>query len=177
MIKMGNKCSKCGVLLSPHQITYGDLCTECGFKKLQSENDTMIDILSGLLGCGCLDLRVILDCKYDMCDLKEELDSMGCEKPDLNNLAYAMFYLGKHDIQHWIEERIDEIEGWDDEIAEDKKQEREALRNLDPYEDIESFHNYIDTSVYFNKNAEIYKKYCQEALDEFQDKTGYEIGG
>lgn len=50
----------------------------------------MQSLLCSLLECGYLDLRVLEDCRYDMEDLIEEVNEMGYEKPNLNNLAYAI---------------------------------------------------------------------------------------
>lgn len=48
---------------------------------------------------------------------------------------------------------------------------------LDPFEDIQSFHNFIDTYIWIDADdkIEIYKKYVKEALDQFEEMTGFEI--
>jgi len=160
---------------------YKKVCDACYFVRIEKENEIMTDLLTGLLNCGYRDLDNIMDCKYDMEDLIEEVKNSGDESIDINNLTYAMFEKGKEEIRTSIENRIEEIE---EEInnTEDKKEiknlkkELKEIKNLDPYEDIGSFHNYCDTSIYFNEDkGDIYKKYFQEALDEFYENTGFNI--
>lgn len=174
----------------------GVLCQECKFKELQAENSTMTDLLTSVLDCGYADLDVLMNCKYDISDLMDEVRDMGYQMPNLNNLAMAMFYIGRRAIQEWIdnrkdevEEEIDAIDDWfkdneahalgdiaDEETRKEALEEMlKALEGLEPQEDIESFHNFMDTSVYFSsgEKKEIYIKYCKDALDEFYDNTGY----
>ena len=40
---------------------------------------------------------------------------------------------------------------------------------------MESWHNYIDTHAYIVNNAEIYHKYFQDALDNFEKNTGFAL--
>lgn len=174
-------------------------------EKLRRENEVMKDILISVLSCGYADLSVITDCKYDIEELMEEVENMGYEKPDLNNLAKAMFYKGIYEIESFIEnnkdeilddideknagieDRMDELENDDEEFENDElwnkldeeqadlKTKKEDIESLEPIDDIESYHNYLDTSIYFLKNQEIYQKYFQEALDEFEENTGFAI--
>ena len=132
------------------------------------------DVLVALLDCGYGDLGVLDDCKYDLVDdIAEMLD---CEmKVTLNGLAWAMFRHGLSDIRYAIEERIEELEERD-ELSDEEQAELDELQTLDPYEDTESFHNFIDTSIWFRANKDIYEKYLQTALAEFEKNTGYSIG-
>lgn len=149
--------------------------------------DMMENLLINLLDCGYLDLRVLNGCEYDISDLIEECKEMGYEKPDLNNLAYAMFYIGKNDLQEAIDERIVNLEdAISDGLVDDDQEKKEGiekqieeLKTLDAREDFESFHNYLDTSIYLSNHAEekreIYEKYLQKELDQFEENTGFSL--
>lgn len=214
------------------------------------KDEQMRSLLCSLLHCGYRDLDVLDDCGYDMDDLIEDVRDMGYEKPDLNNIAYAMFYRAKMDLKNWVDNQIvnvkdeisdledcisdleDEISDLEDEVdsidtdiqlkfdeidenkdsdnenvlreelkqlhaiheekrlennakedklenarkeLELKQEEYEDLSYLDPVEDIESYHNYLDTSVSITDNEEIYEKYCSEGMKEFQENTGYSL--
>ena len=129
-------------------------------------------LLAEILNCGYLDLQVLEDCEYDMSELIEECKfSFGVV--NLNALACTMFVFGRRDIQSAIEERIAELEGG--ELTEAEEEELENLKLLDVWEDIESFHNFIDTSIWINNHKEIYENYLSEALAEFERNTGYVI--
>lgn len=62
-------------------------------------------------------------------------------------------------------------------LLPDMQTELENLKQLKPFEDIESFHNYLDTSIYFINNSEIYNQYCEQELKTFTENTGFEITG
>ena len=145
-------------------------------------------LLSSILGCGYLDLSVLDDCEYDFDEMIEEC-KFNFGEISLNGLARTMFEMGIRDIEEWINNRIEEIKGEmeyfyfeDGENEEDDeeymmlREELEELEELKPWEDIESFHNYLDTSIYFVDNEETYNTYCGEALKEFEENTGYSIG-
>lgn len=143
---------------------------------LEQQNRVMRDLLTALLKCGWMDLDILLDCQYDFDELVDDFrDNFGATTTiDVNNLAYAMFDKGKSEIRQFIEDRIETLKD-EDELSEEEQQELDALQGLEPYEDIESFHNFIDTSVYFSDNQELYEKYCSEALDTFTKNTGFSL--
>jgi len=131
-------------------------------------------LLTKLLDCGYADLQILEDCEYDFDDLISEIEAMGYEKPDINNLCFAMFQLALNDFQDTIDERINELKE-QDELTEEEQEELDAIEGLDVREDTESYHNYIDTSIWFNNNEDIYIKYFQSALDDFEEHTGFSI--
>lgn len=139
-------------------------------------NDFKTEMLVELLDCGYADLSVLEDCKYDFCDVIDECKEMDAPIT-LNNLAYCMFYIGLRDLNLKIGERKNELDGKAEggELTDDEKEELEAIEDLDAYEDTCSFHNYLDTNIWFEKNGEIYERYFEEALDEFAENTGYSI--
>lgn len=133
------------------------------------------DLLVELLGCGYADLSVLEGCRYDFSEIIEECYYV-YGKLELNALASTMFDFGIREIEGYINNRIEEIEDMveeEDMLSEELKAELHALRDLDVYEDIESFHNYLDTSIWVSNHHRTYKKYLGTALDEFANNTGY----
>ncbi len=136
------------------------------------------DLLVELLGCGYADLSVLEDCRYDFSEIIEECYGV-YGKLELNALARIMFEFGIREIGDYVNDRINSITyGVDEEdeenmLSEELKEELHALRNLDVYEDIQSFHNYLDTSIWVCNHNETYEKYLGEALEGFANNTGY----
>lgn len=134
------------------------------------------DLLVELLGCGYADLSVLEDCRYDFSDIIEECYSV-YGKLELNALAKIMFEFGIREIADTVCERIEELEGYgEDTLDEEAREELNALREIDVYEDIQSFHNYLDTSIWVCNHKEIYENYLQDAFNTFSANTGYCIG-
>lgn len=134
------------------------------------------DLLMQLLNCGSLDLKLIDDVGYDFYDILEYCD--GAEwvtSVGLNGVMRLVFEYGFEQIKKAINDRIEGLENED--LDEDGLEELSALRELNPDDDMETYHNYIDTHVWCKEHYDIYKKYLSEALDDFADGTGFEIGG
>lgn len=131
------------------------------------------DLLVELLGCGYADLTVLEDCRYDFSEIIDECYSV-YGKLELNALARIMFEFGIREIGDYVCERIEELEGYgEDTLDEELREELNALREIDVYEDIQSFHNYLDTSIWVCDHNGIYENYLSEALDTFEHNTGY----
>ena len=140
------------------------------------------DLLMTLFHCGIADLRLIDDIGYDACDVLDQI-GYNAELPakmlDINSYVRGAFECGFDEIQSAIDDRIEELEtektsnGLDDE----EQNELDALKCLNPWEDVNTFINCIDTHVWFNRNAETYRKYMKEALESFKEGTGFEITG
>lgn len=143
------------------------------------------DFLMNLLHCGSLDLKLIDDVGYDWCDildietLGEMLSSESGQHETLNYIMRRVVDFGIEQITTAVDDRICELEAIQNEWELDADEEKElsALRALNPEEDIDSYHNFIDTHVWFRSNADVYRTYLQEALDDFAEGTGFEIEG
>lgn len=143
------------------------------------------DFLMNLLNCGVLDLKLIDDVGYDWCDildgetLGEMLSDGSRQRETLNYIMRRVVEFGIDQLTTAVADRICELEAIPDEreLDVDEEEELEALRTLNPEEDIENYHNFIDTHVWFENNADAYRTYLQEALDDFTEGTGFEIGG
>lgn len=143
------------------------------------------DFLMNLLNCGVLDLKLIDDVGYDWCDildvetLGEMLSDGSGRRETLNYIMRRVVEFGTDQLTTAVADRICDLEAITNEreLDADEEEELEALRTLNPEEDIESYHNFIDTHVWFENNADVYRTYLQEALDDFTEGTGFEIGG
>lgn len=132
--------------------------------------------LTAILYCGSLDIRLLDDCTLACEDVLERAHEW-TDSPNINDLVKAMFELALLNLKEAVEQRTEELEGYYGcrDIDDDDLQELEAIRDLDVDEDISSFHNFLDTHIWFEKNAETYKKYFEPALDQFYEETGFEI--
>lgn len=131
-------------------------------------------LLMELLHCGEYDLSLLDNVGYDWCDI---VSTDGEFTFNINGLMRQVFDYGLSQIEQAVNDRICELEAIPNErvLEEDEEQELAELRTLEPYDDFESYHNYIDTHIWCEKHKEIYEEYMQEALDNFADGTGFEI--
>lgn len=130
-------------------------------------------LLCDILSCGSMDLKMLDDVGYAWGEVLDQVD-WPQEGPGFNDIMRAVVDLGIINIKEAIEGCIQELE--DQSGLNDFEVEKlEALRKLAPDDDIRSFHNCLDTHVWFETNGNIYRQYLSEALDEFADNTGFEI--
>ena len=129
------------------------------------------ELLRALLKCGSMDLSLLDDVKYDWADVLEQLDRWLLEELDFNNLMRGVVSVGIIALRDKIDERVEELEA-QDEINDDEKAELEALKTLDPDQDIEGYFNCLDTHVQFANNASVYQQYLSDAIDAFENGVG-----
>lgn len=133
-------------------------------------------MLCEMLSCGSMDLEMLDKVGYDWSEVLEQADwpqkGLG-----FNDIMRAVVGLGIIQIREAVDDRISELEGYEsgDALGDGEEEELEVLRKLDPDDDIRSFHNRLDTHVWFEENSDIYRQYLSEALDEFANNTGLEI--
>ena len=116
----------------------------------------MEDLLTAILDCGYADLQMLFDSKYDMYDIveyaKDNLDFGN--NLDINTLIQAVIELALGEIQDYIDEKDLDVE-------------------LDIFDDVDIFINYIDTHVYiYEDKIDEYKRHVPEIFDMFEEKTG-----
>ena len=132
------------------------------------------DFLISILNC-----RLIDDVGYNWCDILDSETLGKMLSGTLNYLMRRVVEFGIEQITTAVDDRICELEAnsneW--ELDADEEEELSALRALNPEEDIDSYHNFVDTHVWFENNADVYHTYMQEALDNFAEGTGFEIEG
>ena len=132
------------------------------------------DLLSIVMGCGYADLTLLDDVQYDMYEIFEECLAYFGDY-NINNVVRIVFDHGLRDLEWEIKARIADLLDCD-ERDPDEEAELAALRELRPFEDTDSFHNYLDTSIWFVKNEEAYQLYMEDALHDFAEHTGFDIG-
>lgn len=135
------------------------------------------DFLMTFLGCGLYDLKLIDDVEYDWCNVLEQVDFSCLGERKLSAIMHAVFDLGKDRLNEAIRERIDYLEDTKKTygISEEQETELEELKELDPYEDLEEFHNYLDTHISCVNHKAVYEAYLAEELEEFADGTGFDV--
>lgn len=129
--------------------------------------------LTHILDCGTADLSLLDGVNYDWNDIMWE----PFENLDFCNVMYAVFQYGFGEIENAVNERIRELEVIASERLLDNTEEKELskLRGLSPRDDFTSYHNYLDTHVYCEKHGRTYIEYMSEALEEFEENTGFNI--
>ena len=125
------------------------------------------NFLTCILECGESDLRLLEDVEYAWEDVMDQMDFPDYHK--FNDVIRAVISLGIIDIKEWIENRLEE-----ESISHE---ERTILMSLNPDQDIEAFCNYSSSEVYFTRFSKQYHAYCQDILDVFKRKTGFQING
>ncbi len=142
-------------------------------------SDWREDLLTSIMDCGYGDLYLMQNCRYDIGEIVEEcIESYG--DVNINHLVRIMFEHGMIDVECAICERLDELKDkrkTEGELDEAERVELAALKKLKPFEDIRSYHNFIDTYLWIDAKEKIpiYKKYAQKELDNFCEMTGFEI--
>lgn len=133
-------------------------------------------LLCSLLDCGTADLSLLDDVDVDIGEIIDECRDE-CGDTNINTVMWVIFQKGFGQIQNAIEARIQVLEEYvEDGSADDEdREELEQLRELDPYEDFDSYHNYLDTNVWAQKHGEIYRQYLGDALEAFEEITGFYI--
>lgn len=137
------------------------------------------NIMFAVFSLGKKEMADWLDDKYEELD-NEITEIMG----DITILEDIISNL-EDEIENDEEDNIDKLDELEDRKAEletlntrleELSEERDAIERMSPFEDIESFHNYLDTSVYIiDSKREDYEKYCKEILDIFEENTGFSL--
>lgn len=136
-------------------------------------------ILCELLDCGYLDLDILDDADEDY--VLEAIEDCKANRipVSLNAITDAMFLEAQTRINGEWDARLDELgsdeaNGYAD---EDELKELEAIKELDPEEDISWYCNCLDTGIYIiNDKYDVYKEYFGDLLDELEGKMGFEFG-
>jgi len=138
------------------------------------------ELLRTVLDCGYADLELLKAVKYDWNAVREHVVWNGEQKDGylFNSLMRGVVDLGIEHIAEAVNDRICELEAIhlnSRELDKDEGQELKDLNFLRPKRDIQGFFNYLDTSVWFKENGEIYQKYVPEAIESFEHNTGLEL--
>ena len=135
-------------------------------------------VLCELLDCGYLDLSILDDADEDY--VLEAIEDCKANRipVSLNAITDCMFFNAQTEIHQSIVSRFDELE---DDVEnkcadEDELKELEAIKELNPEEDITWYCNCLDTGIYIcNDKYNVYKEYFGDLLDELENKMGFEF--
>ena len=140
------------------------------------------DVLVALLDCGNLDLSILDNVEYDLCEIIYDLRHEGI-RPTLALIMGEVFLKGVSDMKGYIDEMIVSTRGeskdamldGDHETASRCARKLAALHKLDPEEDIAWDFNYIGTDIGFVKNEEVYRQYLPDAIKAVEDGIGFSL--
>ena len=140
-------------------------------------------LMMTMLDCGVADLCILDNVNYEWSNILTDKSlisdiieaSEKCQA--INRITMLVVDYGKSKIKERISSRINELLNCaqDSRMTDFEHDELEALRTLDPDDDIRSLHNSVDSHVYFKKNGAAYHKYLSKALEDFRYGTGFEI--
>lgn len=130
------------------------------------------DFLMTVLECGRDDLSLLDDVNYDWGNILEDGLS---DLRGINGVMYAVFEYGIARINDSISDRIADLSARGEELDIEEKKELEELQTLVPNEDIRSYRNCLDTSVWAENHGAVYRKYLSDALEDFRYGTGFSI--
>lgn len=136
-------------------------------------------ILCELLDCGYLDLDILDDADEDYV-----LEAIGDCRANgipvsLNVITDAIFLEAQTRINGEWDARLDELgsDEANDYADEDELKELEAIKELNPEEDITWYCNCLDTRIYIiNDKYDVYKEYFGDLMEELENKMGFEFG-
>lgn len=153
-------------------------------------------ILTVILNCGYIDLRILEDIEYDLDDIIKEL--VDNNELSFNNILRNVFMQGvseleeclctnKEEILNTIENNIVEIEKeiilYDDTSFNDYREKYQnlikykyMLKNdkLKPTKQWDCYTNYLDTTVYL-KHLEFYKTWLETELNNIENMIGFKF--
>lgn len=135
------------------------------------------NVLMTLLNCGEWDLELLDNVGYDWDDILQFRD--GCDWPaSIDSVMQYVVAYGLRELDAAIQNRINTLRSSMEQggLSGKKKKELDALRQLDPDDDIGRYFNCVlDTHVWFANHGDVYRTYLPAALDAFADGTGLEI--
>ena len=133
-------------------------------------------VLMSVLECGTLDFSVLDDVEYEIDEIIDEFLDYG-EKPTLNRIMHRVFAMGEEELGQKVKERISELEQiqYDCGLEEDEEEELSELKLLNVEDDIDWYCNCLDTSIWFEKNGEIYRKYLPDAVEAVEKNMGHDF--
>ena len=135
-------------------------------------------LLCALLDCGTLDLSMLKDTDpYYLCDAIDRLKDEGAEI-SLNGIFNEMFYHAAGVLNDALETRIGDLEAYKDadSIDDDELEELQALRTINPEDDVTWYLNCLDTHIYIcSDKEEIYCEYLGGQVEELERLMGFEF--
>ena len=134
-----------------------------------------IEVLLSVLKCDDGDIGVLDDIGTDLGDVIYTLYEEG-RQPTLSNIIDEAFRRGAGALEKATNQRIEELERivCEQELSDEEYVELTALRKLNPHNDLQwTCRTYARTRVRYKNNRDIYQKYLQQGIKEFDFLTGY----
>ena len=134
----------------------------------------MEELLMAILGCGISDLDLVKDSKADFEEIVKYLKDNEIDV-DLGSIVSTMYDIAKNKFFQVVDERVEDLNSRDeDDLDDEEKEELEEINTLSE-DDFSFYFNYIDTHMSIVKNSDIYEKYFEEEISEFEDYTGFNL--
>ncbi|MDE7243281.1 MAG: hypothetical protein K2O18_04790, partial [Oscillospiraceae bacterium] len=121
------------------------------------------------------DIGILDSIGSDLYDVVFTLYEAG-RQPTLSNILDEVFSRGTGMLDKAANKRMEELEGiaGEREMTDSEYEELTALRKLNPHSDLQwTCRTYARTCVRYKNNREIYQRYLQEGIKEFDFLTGY----
>lgn len=150
-------------------------------------------LLCRLLGCGIFDLNMLSKMNIDIDGVLDYIiDNLNIQtRISFTDILYSSIQITLIEVENMINDKKDEVIEYintdieelkcqsDNENYYDKIDELEwvleTISNLNIFDDVNEYYNYIDTHVTLINNIEIYQKYFQEELDYFKNITNISL--
>ena len=120
------------------------------------------EILQTLFGGGILDYEMLDKCDYSFEDILQKIEMFTSrEEMEFNDILIGAIDIYRENIQNIIDKKIEEG--------------IEELKELNAYDDIESFANYLDTHIFMSneETRKIYKEFLEKEIEEEDEKIGF----
>ena len=136
-------------------------------------------LLCTLLDCGTADLELLENINYDLDDITGLTD----DPMSLTSIIECVFKQAIEDLHQEIQNYIANFHYNDDERCDDCNNDcdfcdypnLDEIGKLNPYEDIDYFINYLDTSIWFTDKEKIYRKYFAEEISDIEHLMGWDF--
>lgn len=131
------------------------------------------DLLCNLLDCGIDDIKMIKDCKYDICELAKDYVWKMNEMPDINGIIEGIFLKGRDALDEavWKESKRLIANG----VKEDETPLKE-LGSLSAYYDMCYEINGFCSYIKFVEGEKLWRRYFQKEIEKVEDDMGIKIG-
>lgn len=140
--------------------------------------------LSDLLDCGANDLEVFEDIGYDFTDILESIKEE-YQLPNLNTIIETCFSMGITDLKAAIQYHISDLQEKENYLKEkihaleteilDIEADLKDLQSLDPDTDIETYTDYLDSSISIKRNKHIYVQQLSKDMETIFKQMGFYI--
>lgn len=136
-------------------------------------------LLCEMLSCGSMDLEILDRIGYGWDEILDQMD-WPREGLDFNDVLRGAVSIGIINLKKAVSERILVLEAEESihgKLEPEEAEELDALRLLNPDDDIGGDFNFLATHVWLEKNGSTYRRYLPEAVDEFEDNVGFFLTG